>query len=352
MRRIEEPGADGVTHTSARVGRAVWFVGPRQAEIRGEEVPEPVGEEVTVRALVSLVSAGTEMLIYRGEANPEAELGLETARGSFGFPVKYAYQTVGEVVAVGERSGHRVGEMVFCRHPHQDVFTLPGQGWLLARVPEGLSPERAVFANLLEVALTSQLDVPTRPGDCVVVFGQGMVGSLCAQLARRTAGRLAVVDPVPARREHALRWGADQALTPDEALAGVEAMSEGRGADVAIEATGAPAALQAAIRCTGQEGTIVAVSFFGTRVVPLVLSPEFHFRRQRIVSAQVSSIGSGLQPRWSFARRTSVAFDLLRQDWLHTPISHRFPFERAQEAYRLIDTRPEEALGVLLTYSG
>ncbi len=341
-----------MTHTDVRVGRALWFVGPRRAEIRSEEVPAPAGEEVTVRALVSLVSAGTEMLIYRGEANPEADLGLETARGSFGFPVKYAYQTVGEVIAVGERSTHRVGEIVFCRHPHQDVFTLPGQGWLLAPVPEGLAPERAVFANLLEVALTSQLDVPTRHGDCVVVFGQGVVGSLCAQLARRTAGRLAVVDPVPARRELALCWGADQAFTPDEALAGVEAMSEGRGADIAIEATGAPAALQAAIRCTGREGTIVAVSFFGTRVVPLLLSPEFHFRRQRIVSAQVSSIGSGLQPRWSFARRTGVAFHLLRQSWLHTPISHRFPLERAPEAYQLIDTRPEEALGVLLTYPG
>jgi 2-desacetyl-2-hydroxyethyl bacteriochlorophyllide A dehydrogenase len=339
-----------VTRTEARVGRALWFMGPRRAEIRSEEVPEPVGEEVTVRALVSLVSAGTEMLIYRGEANPEAELGLETARGSFGFPVKYAYQTVGEVIAVGERSRHHVGEIVFCRHPHQDVFTLPGQGWLLAPVPEGLVPERAVFANLLEVALTSQLDVPTRHGDCVVVFGQGVVGSLCAQLARRTAGRLAVVDPVPARRELALRWGADQAFTPDEAVAGVEAMSEGRGADIAIEATGAPAALQAAIRCTAQEGTIVAVSFFGTRVVPLVLSPEFHFRRQRIVSAQVSNIGSGLQPRWSFTRRTNVAFDLLRQAWLHTPVSHRFPFEQAPAAYQLIDNRPEEVLGVLLTY--
>ncbi|HZU16424.1 MAG TPA: zinc-binding alcohol dehydrogenase [Candidatus Dormibacteraeota bacterium] len=335
---------------SGYTGRALWFVGPRQVEIREERVPEPSEQEITVRARVSLVSAGTEMLIYRGEANPEADLGLPTARGSFGFPVKYAYQTVGEVIAAGGDSGYEVGEVVFCRHPHQDVFTIPSRGRLVARVPGDLPPERAVFLNLLEVALTSQLDVPTRLGDRVVVFGQGTVGSFCAQLARRTAGRLAVVDPLASRRRLALEWGADLALHPSEAEAGVRAMTEGTGVDVAIEATGAPSALQSAIRCTGQEGTIVVMSFFGTRVVPLILSPEFHFRRHRIVSSQASQVGSGLQPRWSHARRASVGVDLLRQSWLKTTVTHRMSFGDAAEAYRLLDTQSEEVQGVLLTY--
>jgi len=335
---------------SGYTARALWFVGPRQVEIRGERVPEPSEQEITVRARVSLVSAGTEMLIYRGEANPEAELGLPTARGSFGFPVKYAYQTVGEVIAAGDDAGYKVGEVVFCRHPHQDVFTIPSRGRLVARVPDDLAPERAVFVNLLEVALTSQLDVPTRLGDRVAVFGQGTVGSFCAQLARRTAGRLAVVDPLASRRELALEWGADHAFHPSEAEAGIQAMTGGAGVDIAIEATGSPAALQSAIRCTGQEGTVVVLSFFGTRVVLLTLSPEFHFRRLRIVSSQASNVGSGLQPRWSHARRAEVGFDLLHQGWLRTTITHRLPFERAAEAYRLLDTQPDEVQAVLLTY--
>ena len=111
-----------------------------------------------------------------------------------------------------------------------------------------------------------------------------------------------------------------------------------------------PAAWQTAIHVTGQEGTIVAVSFFGTRLVPLLLSPEFHYRRQRIVSSQVSSLGSGLQPRWSRERRNAAAFDLLRSDWLDTPVSHRFAFERAAEAYRLLDDGIEPAMGILLDY--
>jgi 2-desacetyl-2-hydroxyethyl bacteriochlorophyllide A dehydrogenase len=334
----------------AQTGRAVWFVGPRDAEIREEEVAEPGEHDVTVRARLSLVSAGTEMLIYRGEANPDEDLGLATARGSFRFPVKYAYQTIGEVVAAGKDAGYQVGERVFCRHPHQDLFTLNSQGRLVARVPDDLPPERAVFLNLVEVALNAQLDVPTRLGDRVVVFGQGIVGSLCAQMARRTASQLAVVDPLASRRQQALEWGADHAFDPSEAEAGIAEVTQGTGVDIAIEATGAPAALQSAIRCAGQEAGVVVISFFGARVVPLLLSPEFHYRRLRIISSQVSNVGSGLQPRWSFARRTSVAFNLLSQSWLKTPATRTLSFEQAAEGYRLLDTRADEVQALLLSY--
>lgn len=333
-------------------GRALWFTDRRRAEIVDEVVSAPKPSQVLVRAVVSLISAGTELLVYRGELPAEDELGLETCAGSFGFPVKYAYQVIGEVVEAGTDSGFRRGELVFCRHPHQSLFTVSSSGFLVSRVPRELSPERAVFVNLLEVALNASLDVPVRFGDVVVVYGQGVVGSFCAQLARRTAGKLIVVDPIEMRRTRALSLGADAAVAPDEVAPTVQELSGGRGADLCIEASGAPAALQAAIDVTGQEGTIVAVSFFGTRLVPLLLSPAFHYRRQRIVSSQVSSLGSGLQPRWTTERRNAAAFNLLRTDWLDTPASHRFPFERAAEAYRLLDDGDEPAMGILLDYGG
>lgn len=333
-----------------RSARGLWFTKARTAALIEEAVKKPEGTEVTVRSIASLVSAGTEMLVYRGELPAEDDLGLETCAGNFGFPVKYAYQVVGEVIDVGPDSLFTSGQMIFVRHPHQDFFTVRSDSWLVAPIPDDLAPERAVFVNLLEVALTSQLDFPSRFGDCVVVYGQGVVGSLTAQLARRTAGRLIVVDPIAVRREAALAWGADAACTPEEAPAVIAELSDGRGADVSIEATGAPSALQAAIVGTGQEGTVVVMSFFGTRKVPLILSPEFHYRRMRMISSQVSSLGSGLEPRWTRHRRNAVAFELLRSGWLVTPVSHVLPFDRAPEAYRILDTTPSEAMGIVLKY--
>lgn len=336
--------------TETATARALWFTSARHAELKDDAVREPTGAEVMVRAIVSLVSAGTEILIYRGEGPQDDDLGLETCEGSFSFPIKYAYQVVGEVLAAGPEARYQPGARVFCRHPHQERFTMRSDNWLMMPVPDALEPERAVFVNLLEVALNCNLDVPIRFGENVVVYGQGVVGSLAAQLARRTAGKLIVVDPIAGRRKVALEWGADAAFDPREAADGIREATAGRLADVSIEVSGAPGALQTAIDTTAQEGTIAVVSFFGTRTVPLRLSPEFHYRRQRLISSQVSTVGSGLQPRWSFERRNEVGFSLLETDWLVTQISHRMPFERAPEAYEILDQRPDEAMGIVLVY--
>jgi threonine dehydrogenase-like Zn-dependent dehydrogenase len=338
----------GPTGSGGGRARALWFTAARQAEVLDQDVAAPGPGQVSVRAIASLVSPGTEMLIYRGDGS--GDLGLETCEGSFDFPVKYAYQVVGEVVSAGEGSSYSPGDVVFARHPHQSFFTMNSESDLMIPVPSGLAPERAVFVNLLSVALTTQLDVPVRFGDAVVVYGQGIVGSLAAQLSRRTAGQLFVVDPIASRRERALAWGADLALAPEEAHEAIEDATGGRGTDISIEASGTASALQAAINVTGQEGTIVAVSFFGSKVVPLVLAPEFHYRRQRLISSQVSTIGSGLQPRWTFRRRDDLSFSLLAQDWLETPVTHLLPFEQAPEAYQMLESRPDEVMGVVLDF--
>jgi hypothetical protein len=94
----------------------------------------------------------------------------------------------------------------------------------------------------------------------------------------------------------------------------------------------------------------VVISYYGNREVTLRLSPEFHVRRQRIVSSQVGSVGSGLQPRWDAGRRMAVAMEELTSFDIETLVSHRLPFTDAPLAYEQIDTRPDESLGVLLQY--
>ncbi len=335
----------------SRTARAVWFEAVRTAVVREEPVASPRSDQLTIRSIVSLVSSGTEMQVYRGQISPDTDLGLETCAGSFGFPVKYAYQVVGKVVEIGTEVPLRVGDLVFARHPHQDLFTMRYNPDLVFPLPPAMDPEVAVFANLADVALNALLDVPIRIGDAVVVFGQGIVGLFCTLFASKTAGHLIVVDPVAARRERGAEYGADCAVHPDDVAQAVFAATGGRGADVAIEVSGAPPALQQAIAVTGQEGVIVAVSYYGSRPVTLTLAPEFHFRRQRIISSQVSSVGSGLQTRWNFRRRMDTVLSLLGNAVTSGMISHRFPLSAAPRAYELLDTNPGDALGVLLQHT-
>ncbi len=323
---------------------AVWFTGPREIELRESPVRAPLAGELLVRATRSLISAGTEMLVYRGDTTPGDRM-PPNSEGSFPFPTKYGYQTVGEVIEAGADTGFSVGDHVFTRHPHQDLFTIEALPQYVTRVPDGVDDATATFLNLTRVALTGVLDVPVKVGEVAVVFGQGIVGMMCARIAGLNAGKTIVVDRFEKRRELALRYGADAAVEPQDVAAAVAELSNGRGADVVYEASGAPPALQSAIEIAADHGEIVAISLYGKQDVPLRLAPEFHFRRLRITSSQATD-----QNRWDWVRRTEASFALLARFDVDGMIGRTVPFRDAAEAYDLVDRDPANVLGVVLDY--
>jgi 2-desacetyl-2-hydroxyethyl bacteriochlorophyllide A dehydrogenase len=323
--------------------RSVWFAGPRQVELRCESELQLGRSDVRVRGIASAISQGTEMLVFRGQVPDGLELDLPTLSGSFGFPIKYGYASVGRVQTAGSEVGNlSVGDAVFVHHPHQSEYVVSAS--MPIRLPSGLDPELGVFLANVETATNVVLDAVPRLGERVVVFGQGVVGLLITQLLRRTGvSQITVVDPIARRRELALRVGADTALESGAHLSGQDF-------DLAIEVSGNANALDQALASVAFGATVVVCSWYGTKPVPLMLGGAFHRRRLRIVSSQVSTIDAALQPRWSRERRLAVARALLPSLELQPLISHRIPFEQAADAYRLVDEHPEETVQVLLTY--
>ena len=334
------------------LARALWFVAPRTAELRSENVPDPGPGEVRVRSIVSAISSGTEMLVYRGEVAPEMTFDLPTFEGGYGFPIKYGYATVGRVLKTGpEVAVLRAGNPVFVHHPHQDEFNAPAG--FVTRLPDGLDPSCGLFFANLETALNVVHDTPLRFGETAVVFGQGVVGLLVTRLLSLAgAGRVLAVDPLPNRRRLAIQMGADEALRPENVAARIPEVTDGRGADVAVEVSGAGAALQAAVDAAAIEGTVVAASWYGTKPVTLDLGTNFHRGRVRLRSSQVGHIAPELSPRWDRGRRTGAVLGLLQDDRLTLAelVSHRFPFDEAGEAFRLVDERPGETVQVVISH--
>lgn len=343
-------------------GKALWFTSEREVELRAEEVPPPGPGDVTVESEVSLISAGTEMLVYRGETTGPEDLVLERPgrAGTYPFPVKYGYQLVGRVLAAGGNSGFDEGDRVFVQHPHQDLLTIPVRGGLsgavmplesVFRIPDRISSDQASLAHLFSVALNVLLDAPVRFGETVAISGLGIIGIFVAFLARRTAGRVVLIEPNARRRELAKFLDVDAIVAPDDAASAIDRATGGRGVDLFFEVSGAPSALRGALAGMAREGTIVVASNYGTRPVELRLSPDFHNKRLRIVSSQAGGIPAELLPRWSRQRRMDVAFEQLAAADFSALIGRRVPFEDAAEAYRLLDDPQGEALGVLLTYA-
>jgi 2-desacetyl-2-hydroxyethyl bacteriochlorophyllide A dehydrogenase len=330
---------------------AVWFPAAGVAEIR-TEAPQPVGPtDVRVRAMVSGLSAGSELLVYRGLAPTDLPPDLPTVEGDFRLPIKFGYASVGAVVEVGaEVADLEIDDLVFSHHPHQTEYVVPAD--FPIRLPKGVPVERGVFAANLETAATVVLDAHPRLEEAVIVVGQGIVGLLVTMLLKRAGARpIIAVDLHERRREAAVRAGADHALGPGMGLVRqVLEQTGGRGVDVAVEASGSPTALQSCVDTAAFGGTIVVASWYGDREVPLALGGAFHRQRLRLVSSQVSTLDPTLSPRWSRGRRTDLVRTLLAQLPLEDLISHRFPFGAAASAYELLETKPDECLQVVLDY--
>jgi len=331
------------------VAAAVWFPRARCVELRTEQLAATGPNDVRVHAVLSAISHGTELLVYRGEVDPDLPLDLPTLAGGYGFPLKYGYASVGHIVALGrDVPGLREGDLVFALHPHQDEYVVAGS--LVRRLPDGTTPEQGVFLANLETAINVVLDAKPRLGEVVAVFGQGVVGLLVTQLLRRSGARVVAVEPSAVRRSFAERCGAEAAVAPgDEQV--ITQLSGGRGADIAIDASGNPAALQRAIDRVAPEGTVVVCSWYGDKPVSLDLGGRFHRGRVRVISSQVGRVDPSLAPRWDRERRLGLAMDLLGELDLAELVTHRFAFARAAEAYSLLDGDPGETVQVVLDYA-
>src|SRR5438094_2616688 len=136
---------------------AVWFPHARAVEIRDEPLRDPGPDDVRVRAVLSALSQGTERLVYRGEVDEALPLDLPTLAGSFGFPVKFGYASVGRITSCGAGvTGHAVGDLVFVHHPHQDQYRVTASS--VIPLPQALDPERGVFFANTETAVNILLD--------------------------------------------------------------------------------------------------------------------------------------------------------------------------------------------------
>jgi len=280
--------------------RAFWVTAPGHGEIRTQQLRSPAPGELLVRARQSAISRGTETLVFRGEV-PKSEwqrMRCPFQEGEFPAPVKYGYSVVG---IVEDGPAEALGRRVFCLHPHQDRFIVPSDA--VVEVPDTVPDRRATLAANMETAVNGMWDAAPGPGDHIAVIGAGVVGCLVAALAARLPGaEVELIDIDPTREMLAAAFGCHFA-TP--AKASPEA-------DLVVHASGSPAGLAVALTIAGFEATVLEMSWYGTRTVPLELGGAFHSRRLTLRSSQVGAVPADRRPRWSRPRRLTLALALLR----------------------------------------
>jgi hypothetical protein len=318
--------------------RAFWVVAPGHGEIRAQRLRSLAPGELLVRTRRSAISRGTESLVFRGEV-PQSEwrrMRCPFQEGEFPAPVKYGYSVVG---IVEDGAAEMLGRRVFCLHPHQDRFIVPRDA--VVEVPEAVPDRRATLAANMETAVNGIWDAVPGPGDRIAVVGAGVVGCLVAALAARMPGAEAeLIDVDPNRGPIAAALGCRFA-TPENASPE---------ADLVIHASGSPAGLAAALQIAGFEATVLEMSWYGSRIVPLPLGGPFHSRRLTLRSSQVGAVPPGRSPRWSHRRRLTLALSLLRDPAFDILLSGEAEFSALPDLMPQLAASSAGVLGHTLRY--
>ena len=330
----------------------LYFTAPGQVEIREESLPVPAPGELLVETIVSAISSGTEMLVYRGQFPKMAvDASIESLAREFAYPLAYGYAAVGRVTDLGAGlPSDWLGRLVFSFQPHTSHFLASPEA--VFPVPDGFSPEAASFLPNMETAVNLVQDGAPILGERVLVFGQGIIGLLTAALLREfPLEALVSADCDQARREASGALGVTICLDPQASGFSSSARELfGASADLTYELSGNPAALNDAIALTRFSGRVVIGSWYGDKPAALDLGSSFHRSRIRLISSQVSSIAPELSARWDKARRFDVAWSALRRIQPEQWVTQRFPLGKAADAYHLLDASPAEAIQVIFEY--
>ena len=349
--------------------RTVRFTAPRRVDVAAYDAVDLAPGEVRVATISSGISAGTEMTAYRG-TNPYLTPTWAPARRLLtaahpehpSYPlVGWGYSEVGRVVEVAppppgaarDVADVSVGDVVWGVWGHRSEAVLPAAALRGHRLPDGLDPVAGCFVRVGAIALNAVLAADAGVGDTVAVVGQGVIGLLATHFASLGGARVVAVEGVPARRRRALVLGAVEALEPGpDTAAAVRTLTRGRGADAAIDLSGAYPALHEATRLVGPDGRVVAAGFYQGEAVGLRLGEEFHHNRVEVVASQIGAVPARKRPRWDVPRLQQTVVDLIadaRPD-VTALVSHRFDVDDAATAYELLDTRAGEALQVVLDF--
>jgi len=223
-----------------------------------------------------------------------------------------------------------------------EAVRVPFADSTLFRVPETLSDEQALFlTDILPTGYMGAEFAEVTPGDTVVVFGCGPVGTFAQMSAYlRGAARVIAVDLDDERLELAAKRGCDT-VNPDKANLGelVLEWTSGMGADCAIEAVGSADLITQAAAVTRAGGRVAVI---GVLTEPMANLPWMLFFMKNL------TLRTGLVNPQNYIPKLMALIEQGRLDPTAI-ISHRLPLADGARGYEIFSEHKERALKVVMT---
>ena len=325
--------------------------------------PRPVILEPTDAIVrVTLGSICTSDLHIKHGSVPRAVPGITVGHEMVGVVERIGSEVKG--ISVGDRVTVNVetfcGECFFCRHGYVNNCTSPHGGWALGcridggqtqyvrvplatqglcRIPDSVTDEQALLVgDVLATGFWAARISDINPEDTVLIIGAGPTGIctlLCVML--KQPKRIIVCEPSDERRQFVRTHYPEVLLTtPDECEEFVRQNSDHGGADRVLEVAGARDTFQLAWRCARPNAIVTVVALYDEpQVLPL---PQMYGKNLTFKTGGVDGCDC------------EEVLGLIEQGKIDTTplITHRFPLERIEEAYRLFENKEDGVIKVAI----
>jgi polar amino acid transport system substrate-binding protein len=343
--------------------------------------------KVLVRNEFSVISAGTEgmkveqakmNMLEKAKARPDhvkkvlgnvKKEGLvntyKKVMGKLDSLTPLGYSCAGTVVAVSnDVKGFSVGDIVACAGDsanHAEMISVYAN--LCAKVPENVEAKYAAFSTIGAIALQGIRQADVRLGENVAVIGLGLIGQLTVQMLKASGCRVVGADLDQGKVEKAKKAGADTAVLSSNLKSEALSMTNGYGVDAVI-ITAATSSLEP-IEVSGdilrKKGRVVIVG-----AVPTGFSREKYYKKE-LELRMSASYGPGRYDntyeekgidypygyvRWTEKRNMDAFLELIKEDKLDLSkiITHEYKFDKADDAYKMLNEKTEDYMGIVLEY--
>jgi 2-desacetyl-2-hydroxyethyl bacteriochlorophyllide A dehydrogenase len=329
----------------------MYFVGQNQVNLVKEAIADPGPGEVLVKTSKTLISTGTETICLERRFEPGSHYDRWVQ-----YPFPPGYSLAGTIVAVGDGvNDFQPGECVAIRaHHRQYVLTTPQR---LYRIPQGVTEEDATWFGLGNIVQIGVRQAEHRLGDSVVVIGLGLLGQLVVQYAHLMGARqIIVVDTARKRLEMACVHGATHALamTVEDARDEILRLTDGQGADVVYDVTGAPPVFQTALRLLRRFGKLVLLGDTGLPSEQR-LTADIVLKGLKVVGAHDTNppAESTDHAFWNHQQMAKLFFSYLERGEMRVSdlVTHRYSPLDAAKAYEMLRVERASAMGVIFDWS-
>ncbi|WP_121664795.1 zinc-dependent alcohol dehydrogenase family protein [Metabacillus litoralis] len=333
--------------------KAVFFPGDKKVEIREVDIPTPGQGEVLIQLKASAICR-SDMSLYHGTSVFEGTKtgctvpGHEPAGVITGVGPGVTKFQEGDRVAVylalgcGECAHCKSGYKMFCKEfkcigfdshgGDADYMVVPAENCM--RLPDNMSfVTAAVSTDAVGTLYHAQKRMNISGKDTLVIFGMGPMGGAGVMIAKGLGATVIAVDMLDERLELAKDLAADYTINGKEfnVQEEINRITNGAGADAAIDCSGSPYAENDALDCVKAHGR---VAFIGESK-ETTIKPS-----QQLIRKQITVMGSWYFPIQEFDEITE--FIVRKNLPVEKLVTHTFKLEEAADAFRMFDERKTE----------